>query len=250
MNPKDSLQIIKDLERESREKEEQFFNRIAERLGRPRITKPPYQPVRGVPDFWKKYQLAIDEPIQLFMKNWERLGGVANKLSTKAELSAAIKEIVNGLMAKNIIHWDDPLLNNLDWRHSDSSLEITVWNQQQEDLLSKAANADIGIVVADYAIAHTGTIVVQSGMKKGRSVSLLPTAMIAVIPAQMIKTRMGEILSEIQALNGQKMPAGIHFITGPSRSSDIENDLTIGVHGPGIVYALILEEENKERLSN
>ncbi|MGI6187599.1 MAG: LUD domain-containing protein, partial [Brevibacillus sp.] len=45
------------------------------------------------------------------------------------------------------------------------------------------------------------------------------------------------------AWSGSGLPAGIHFITGPSRSADIENDLTIGVHGPGIVYALVLDDD-------
>ncbi|WP_179292148.1 LUD domain-containing protein, partial [Paenibacillus campinasensis] len=39
----------------------------------------------------------------------------------------------------------------------------------------------------------------------------------------------------------EQLPAGVHFISGPSRSADIENDLTIGVHGPGIVYAILVD---------
>ena len=45
---------------------------------------------------------------------------------------------------------------------------------------------------------------------------------------------------ELDEQGREELPAGVHFISGPSRSSDIENDLTIGVHGPGIVYAIIL----------
>ncbi len=70
---------------------------------------------------------------------------------------------------------------------------------------------------------------------------MLLTTLIAIIPVERLKTSLGEVLRPFDDLEMADMPAGIHFISGPSRSADIENDLTIGVHGPGIVYALIIE---------
>ncbi|MNW03394.1 Lactate utilization protein C [compost metagenome] len=92
----------------------------------------------------------------------------------------------------------------------------------------------------DFAVAYTGSLVVQSAAEEGRSVSLLPTALFAIIPVERMKTRLGEVLDTFDAVGRETLPAGIHFISGPSRSADIENDLTIGVHGPGIVFALLV----------
>ena len=111
-----------------------------------------------------------------------------------------------------------------------------------EEMKNKANAADIGVIVADYAVSATGTIVTMSSADKGRSVSLLPPMLIAIVPASCIRSSLGEVMSQISAIGMERMPAGIHFISGPSRSADIENDLTIGVHGPGIVYALIFED--------
>jgi len=63
----------------------------------------------------------------------------------------------------------------------------------------------------------------------------------AIIPVERMVTRLGEILVQFDQAGREQLPAGIHFISGPSRSADIENDLTIGVHGPGIVYALLVD---------
>jgi L-lactate dehydrogenase complex protein LldG len=118
---------------------------------------------------------------------------------------------------------------------------VSVWNtDMQEAWKARAAEADIGIVIADYAVAYTGSITVLSSADKGRSVSLLPTALIAIIPLERLKTRLGEVLIDFDEAGQSGLPAGIHFISGPSRSADIENDLTIGVHGPGIVFALLV----------
>jgi L-lactate dehydrogenase complex protein LldG len=62
----------------------------------------------------------------------------------------------------------------------------------------------------------------------------------AIIPVERLVTRLGEIMVHFDEGGRESLPAGIHFISGPSRSADIENDLTIGVHGPGVVYALIV----------
>lgn len=240
MNTK-GKEIIDALDQAARQKEEAFFNHIANRLNRPRITKKPVQPVRGVPEFWKSYQLSNDERIELFMKNWQGMGGEAKRFATKEELVAHMAEIATSMSARRMIRANDPFLNELGLDRHLSQVEMTVWQKDSPvDLLEKAAGADIGVTVVDFAIAHTGTVVVTSGPNKGRSLSLLPTAFMAIIRAEDIRTRMGEVMSEITKWNGNGMPAGIHFITGPSRSADIENDLTIGVHGPGIVFAFIL----------
>lgn len=123
---------------------------------------------------------------------------------------------------------------------------ITVWNSgdvgasRKDDLIAKAAGADIGIVAAEHAVAYTGSLVVTSDRSRGRCVSLLPAMLVANVPAERIATKLGEVLLPFDELAFTDRPAGIHFISGPSRSADIENDLTIGVHGPGIVYALII----------
>ncbi len=234
-------EIIEELDRAAKQKEDAFFQHIANRLGRARITEKPVQPVRGVPEFWKSYQLSTDERIELFMKNWQSMGGEAKRFAAKEELAEHIKEIVINMSARHLIRANHPLLNELGIDEILPEVDMTVWKRDsQVDLLEKAAGADIGITVVDFAIAHTGTVVVASGPDKGRSLSLLPTAFMAIIRAEDVRTRMGEVMTEIHKWNGSKMPAGIHFITGPSRSADIENDLTIGVHGPGIVYAFIL----------
>ncbi|SDS35411.1 L-lactate utilization protein LutC, contains LUD domain [Paenibacillaceae bacterium GAS479] len=110
----------------------------------------------------------------------------------------------------------------------------------RERWLAHAAEADFGVVLADHAVAYTASVVVKSAAYKGRSVSLLPTVLFVIIPRDRLKTRLGEVLQPLDEAGRAALPAGIHFISGPSRSADIENDLTIGVHGPGIVYALLI----------
>ncbi len=64
----------------------------------------------------------------------------------------------------------------------------------EENWRARAAEADFGVVMADYAAAYTGSITVLSSKDKGRSVSLLPTVLMAIIPVDRLKTRLGEIM--------------------------------------------------------
>jgi L-lactate dehydrogenase complex protein LldG len=239
---KQGQDIIRQLDEQAAQKEEAFFAHIANRLNRPRVTVAPDHPFQGAPDFWKAYGLPEEKRIELFMTNWRNMGGHTERFSDLESLRAYIEEMARSMKAKYMIRFDHPLLWDMALEQRLPDVEMTVWNEQSgEDLLAKAAGADIGIAVVDYAIAHTGTVVAVSGATQGRSVSLLPTVFIAVLRAQDVKTRMGEVMADLTRRFGHTLPAGIHFISGPSRSADIENDLTIGVHGPGIVHALILD---------
>ena len=103
-------------------------------------------------------------------------------------------------------------------------------------------NFDVGITEAQAAIAETGTLVLDSSVEQNRLVSLVPPIHIAILDASRISATLGETLSALQA-DGEVSPA-ITFITGPSRTADIELTLTIGVHGPQELYVIVVQDRN------
>jgi L-lactate dehydrogenase complex protein LldG len=237
-------QWLSQLEEESRSKQETFMNNIAEKLKRKRVIQKPHHPFRGAPDFWNEFEWPEEERTAKFIENFKAVGGHAVQLNTMEDAKKYILEKANELAAKYIIHQNQLELTELDLPSSLPEAMISVWNTDTEEpWKARAAEADIGIVMADYAVAHTGSLVLLSSKEKGRSVSLLPTVLMVIIPENKIKTKLGEVLSTFDQTDRNNMPAGIHFVSGPSRSADIENDLTIGVHGPGIVYALIISSK-------
>ncbi|AOZ94068.1 LutC/YkgG family protein [Paenibacillus crassostreae] len=229
------------MESESRVKQEQFMKGIAERLRRPRLTNAPPHPFEGAPEFWRSFEWSVEERVQYFTENMVAAGGHVHRLPTMEEVQSFICEKVEELSARTIIRQNEDELNELLLEEHLAQVDMSLWNSSDdEDWIARAAGADIGIVMADYAVSHTGSIVVLSSKDKGRSVSLLPTVLIAIIPIERLKTRLGEVLIDFDQSGRDQLPSGIHFISGPSRSADIENDLTIGVHGPGVVFAIIV----------
>jgi L-lactate dehydrogenase complex protein LldG len=97
----------------------------------------------------------------------------------------------------------------------------------------------------DYAIAATGTLVLSALSGHMRSVSLLPPVHVAVVqPAQVVAT-MADYLSRLGTAPlslRQQLTSCVSFITGPSRTGDIELSLTVGVHGPSELHLVILDE--------
>lgn len=244
---KSDMSFLQKLEVEARKEQASFFENIAARLGRSKpLQTAPVHSTKGAPEFWDQVDLPLEGRIQLFMSNWHKAGGHAKRLIGMAEAEAFIEHFIEETQAKHLIIQDQPELESLGAALTDKEIDITVWNafgvdcDGKDELIAFAAGADIGVIAAEHAIAYTGSLVITSAPTRGRSVSLLPTTLIAIIAVERLKTSLGEVLRPFDDLEMTDMPAGIHFISGPSRSADIENDLTIGVHGPGIVYALII----------
>jgi L-lactate utilization protein LutC len=106
---------------------------------------------------------------------------------------------------------------------------------------SEVFDFEVGITTAQAAIAETGTLVLDSSCEWNRLVSVVPPVHIAVIAASKIRETLGETLAMLQS-GGELSPA-ITFITGPSRTADIELTLTIGVHGPQELYVIVDESK-------
>ncbi|MCA9978936.1 MAG: lactate utilization protein, partial [Anaerolineales bacterium] len=107
----------------------------------------------------------------------------------------------------------------------------------------RVQDADVGLTGVEYAIASSGTIVMAASPQHPRSASLLPPVHIAIV-------RQNQLLPDLAALSEQlkrdfpeRPSSGLALITGPSRTADIEQTLSIGVHGPGELHILMIDSQ-------
>jgi L-lactate dehydrogenase complex protein LldG len=104
------------------------------------------------------------------------------------------------------------------------------------------ADCDIGISGVICGVAETGSVLVASGEGEARMATTLPPRYIAILRAAQIVPNLRAALRVVKNLYGAAFPANLTMVTGPSRTADIELSLTIGVHGPGQVDVILVEE--------
>ncbi len=105
------------------------------------------------------------------------------------------------------------------------------------------AAADLAITGADYAVAETGSVVVLPRRGLSRLVSALPPVHVALVRPQEVVATLDDVflLRRLEYYrNGGDMGSYLNFITGPSRTADIEQTLVVGVHGPREVHLVLL----------
>jgi L-lactate dehydrogenase complex protein LldG len=105
-------------------------------------------------------------------------------------------------------------------------------------LRERCIHYDVGITSATYALAETGTLVMFASHEEARLVSLLPPVHLAVVPRARLLTGLDELLS-IEPRPAERTSSMV-FITGPSRTADIEQFLVRGVHGPGEIHVVLV----------
>ncbi len=99
-----------------------------------------------------------------------------------------------------------------------------------------------GFTTADWGIAETGTLVMDSTPEDLRLATMLSEIHVAVLPENRIRWEALELAQELSNLQ-KTAPRYLAFVSGASRTADIERVLTIGVHGPQELHVLILQEE-------
>lgn len=115
--------------------------------------------------------------------------------------------------------------------------------ENREGLKSTSFRADIGITGVDYAIAETGSCVILPGIKLSRLTSLAPPHHLALVEVDKILETLDDLFA-IRRLTFLEeegdMGSYMNFITGPSRTGDIEQTIVKGVHGPKEVSLLLI----------
>ena len=105
-------------------------------------------------------------------------------------------------------------------------------------LRERLANCDLAIVEAHYAIAATGTLVLVATPERPASLTLLPPTNILLVEADRVLPDMAAVISALgpNVIRQHR----VAFITGPSRTADIEKMIVLGVHGPKHLYAAVV----------
>ena len=143
-----------------------------------------------------------------------------------------VRNRVKGILAgKSILSWDPECLP---YGTGEVLKGETVY--YGKDTKDDQGKAEYGLTGCQNVLAETGSLAMVSGPGRPRSASLMPEVHVVVIREGDILLGMGEFFARYK--ENPVLPYVV-FITGPSRTADIELSLTLGVHGPGRVIAVI-----------
>ncbi|HVG17948.1 MAG TPA: lactate utilization protein [Blastocatellia bacterium] len=114
-----------------------------------------------------------------------------------------------------------------------------------DEFVRKSAEAAIGVTAVDYALADTGTLVLMSGRGRSRAASLLPPIHVALVKSEQLISGLENLFGSSNTgkrFSGRDIGSAVTFITGPSRTADIELTLVVGVHGPQQLHVILLSD--------
>jgi L-lactate utilization protein LutC len=120
---------------------------------------------------------------------------------------------------------------------------IEVGEGDRKGAINTIANADMGISGADLAIAQTGTIAIATERDIDRLVTCLPPVHVAIVPLSALVRDFRDALPYLRKRLGDQKPQVISFISGPSRTADIELRMVLGAHGPHELHVVMLRDK-------
>lgn len=99
---------------------------------------------------------------------------------------------------------------------------------------------DAGVTACEAAVAQTGSILVSSATCGGRALSILPHVHVVIVDAAQVVGTLGDAFDLARKRHGDRLPSMLSFITGPSRTGDIERILVLGAHGPKELFVVLV----------
>jgi L-lactate dehydrogenase complex protein LldG len=185
-----------------------------------------------------------------------RKAAVAAFTAMAEEASATVSRVNTMIDVPNAVA-DFLRMHNLPMRAvlaPDPLLDAARWDRRKTlELRKGAAEAfdEVGISLAWRAVAETGTLVMLAGPNTPTTINFLPETEIVIVPADRFVGCYEDALAPLRAAapasNGAEgakhnLPRVVNFITGPSRSADIEQTLQLGAHGPRRLHIVIVDD--------
>lgn len=168
------------------------------------------------------------DPVERFRSQALALASTVDEVATLDAVPAATRDYLErNALGRELACW--PEFGSLDWAGAGLRAEAR-----------PAVAADrVGLTGCLCALAETGTLVLASAPGTPAATSLLPETHIAVVYRARIVLRMEQAFELLRVERG-RMPRALNFVSGPSRTADIEQTVTLGAHGPYRVHLIVV----------
>lgn len=184
------------------------------------------------------------ERVQLFKTNYEKLAGKVFLTNSLSQAIQSLQQIFVECKANKVI--TTPFFKDISLQPAEI---LTESNFPQISFMSSDAaspaqinEADVGISAANFGIAFTGTIVEVTTEDSHRLISSLPRVHVALLAPSKIVHLLDEAAPQLRTIYQKNSKnCNITFISGPSRTADIEMKLFLGVHGPQKSYVIVCD---------
>ena len=190
------------------------------------MMEPPLrQPSCGPQPAWE------EDDISRFISKLESVAGTVDRVAVKNEVVAAISVYLQQQdIPLNIVSARSELLDQLAWT---SDFSVTQ---------RRATGNDITVLTEAYAgVAETGSLVLLSSADSPTSLNFLPDNYLCLLRREHLVRHIEDVWQRLrQDYSG--LPRAINFITGPSRTADVEQTIQLGAHGPRRLHVILLEQ--------
>lgn len=192
----------------------------------------------------------------------EAIGGRVRCVANGDEARRALLEFIAARGIRRVVLVDAPILQQagIPLALQEAGLETIVIRanepaddlspEERANLLAAETAADLCVSGASYAIAETGTIVLAAHRGLPRAATMLVPMHVALVNASQIVPHLEALIPRLKAdllTDGSRWQTGyLMLTTGPSRTADIEQTLTIGVHGPGDMGVILIQDQTVE----
>lgn len=177
----------------------------------------------------------LSEQLNLLTENLAKLKANLVRVSDAAAAHEALQQIALTKKWKKVAYHSHPLVSP-----AAEALNCEKWEVTSSFDKQKLEGCDAGITSCEALVAQLGSILVSSESSGGRSLSVLPPVHVVIATVDQVVADLEVCFAEVLAKHGQKLPSMLSFITGPSRTGDIERILVLGAHGPKELYVILI----------
>jgi L-lactate dehydrogenase complex protein LldG len=177
-----------------------------------------------------------------FAANFGKLSGVAHQVASEGAAAEAILSIFKAKQARCVALAGLPASLVAAIEGGCEGITVLKEPYPADTLPGAIDEADVGVTGIEFAIAQSGTLVEAATNDAVRLVSSLPRTYIGVLRAEDVVDRFYDAAARVRRIvQSHERNLVISFISGPSRTGDIELKLTLGVHGPEDAHAVLIE---------